>query len=154
MKKFHFPLERVREWRRTQVAIETAKLEALFAERGRIEQRMAAIEREYAASAATVLRGSTADAVALQSLDSYRSFVIRHQVNLRAERVACDDRIAAQRAQLLEAQRKVRLLDKLEERKQRVWKASFERELEEQSAEAYRAANSPSSAVRATRARW
>jgi hypothetical protein len=57
MKKFHYSLEKVRNWRQTQLDAERTRLQALLAERRKIEERREQLERELAASAATLHSG-------------------------------------------------------------------------------------------------
>jgi flagellar export protein FliJ len=137
VKKFHFPLERVRQWREKQVAVEQARLEQLHGDRGAIEERIAALGKERAANDAAVVGGGTADALSLRSLDEYRRFARYRHAALERERAECDQRIAAQQAVIMEAQRKVRLLDKLKSRKHKLWSAAFDREIDAQAAEAF-----------------
>ncbi len=137
MKRFTFALERVRQWREEQVVVEQLQLERLQAERGTIEGAIAKLERDKSASEATVLGGRLVDSLDLQSLDQFRRHTQILQAKLRAERAGCDDRIAAQRLRLIDAQRNARLLDKVKARKLKVWQAGFEKEIEEQAAESH-----------------
>lgn len=138
MKRFHFPLERVREWREKQVAAEETRLDQLRDQRRALEQSHAALESELRASETAVIGAESADAVALQALDHFRRYTRARQSALGADCRRCDDQIAAQRLRVMEAQRSVRLLDKVKERKLKLWQAGFEKELEEQAAEAHR----------------
>ena len=139
MKKFHFPLERVREWRDKQVSIEEAVLERLRAERAAIEEMAAALDRERESNEAAVLKAHTVDALSLRALDAYRRFARCRAAAMSRERDASDERIAAQRLRVMDARRKVRLLDKLREKRHRLWIAELDKEIEEQAAESYRA---------------
>ncbi len=139
MKKFHFPLERVRDWRGKQVSLEEAKLERLNGEKCGVDAQLAALAQERTANETAVLRVDSIDALELRALDEYRRFARFRQATLERERAEWDRQIAEQRANIMEAQRKVRLLDKLRERKHKLWEAGFDKEIEEQGAEAFRA---------------
>lgn len=138
MKKFHFPLARVREWRENQVTVEEARLERIVTERAAIQERRDAIERERSAEEAAVLGGASTDSFSLQALGEYRTFATRRIAALDRERVGCESRLVEQRKRVIEAQRKVRLLEKLEERRRKEWTTAFTRELDEQAAESHR----------------
>jgi flagellar export protein FliJ len=139
VKKFHFPLERVREWREKQVSFEEAALERLNAERAAIEERAAELDRERESNESAVLNAVCVDALSLRALDEYRRFARYRAASLVREGSACDGRIAVQRARIMEARRKVRLLDKLRDKKRRLWMVELEKEVDEQAAESYRA---------------
>jgi flagellar export protein FliJ len=137
VKKFHFPLERVREWRETQARLEEAKLEKLNEERRAVEERMIELEREKSENETAVLGGESTDALALRALDEYRRFAKFRRSTLAREREDADAKAAAQRSRIIEAQRRVRLLEKLKARKAKLWHVSLDKEIEEQAAEAF-----------------
>lgn len=138
MKKFHFPLERVREWREKQVAIEEVHLERLYTERRGILGRIGDLCAERDLNDRAVLKGASTDSLLLQALGEFRRFARFRESNLAREQSQCDERIAAQRLKIIEGQRKVRLLDKLKQKKHKAWTIDFEREIDEQAAEAFR----------------
>lgn len=137
MKRFHFSLERVRQWREEQVSAERLRLERLLEERLAIDSRIAALEREKSVSEKSVLAGRLVDAADLHSLDRFRRHTQTLQTQLRTEQGQCDQRIAAQRARIVEAQRNARLLDKVKERKLKAWQSSFDKEIDDQAAESH-----------------
>jgi hypothetical protein len=139
VKKFHFPLERVRQWRENQLALEEIRLEEMETQRLRIDAGLADLAREKAAGEQAVLDMDAPDALTLRSLDEFRRFSGRRRAALQQDRAAAEARIAAQRLRIVEAQRNVRLLDKLQARRRRLWDIAFDREIEEQAAEAFRA---------------
>lgn len=137
MKRFHFSLERVREWREKQVAVEEAKLERLMAGRNHLLAQIEELESERRANDGAVLHSSGADSFTLQALDEFRRFSRYRRAELDRAIAACDRQALEQRQRILEAQRKVRLLDKLRERKRRSWDLEFEKELAAEAAEAF-----------------
>ena len=137
MKRFAFSLERVRQWREEQLAIESLRLERLFAEKSLIEQSWALLEREASESAATVSRVSSFDAVELQAVDAFRRHVIAQRALFAARLADCERRIEAQQRQVMEARRKCELLARLKERKWKTWSEELARELELQASEVY-----------------
>ena len=137
MKRFAFSLERVRQWRGEQLAIESLRLERMVAEKSLIEQSWALLEREAADSAATVSRVSSFDAIELQAVDAFRRHVIAQRAVFAARSADCERRIEAQQRQVMEARRKCELLAKLKERKWKTWNEDLARELELQAGEVY-----------------
>lgn len=137
MKKFVFALERVSEWRQLQIAMESAKLEKLTAALRAVVQRAEALEREQDRNESAVIRADWTDAQALGALHEFRKYTRVQQELLRQQRADGERQVLAQRESLLEARRNARLLDQLKQRRQRVWQTGFDKELEEQAAEAY-----------------
>jgi flagellar export protein FliJ len=137
MKTFTFPLERVRQWREKQVTIEEAGLQQLFSERNLLEERRKLLEQEARESAAAVLRAKAFDALELQAIDAFRRYAVAQRAAIAAAVDQCDQRIAEQRAKLLEAQRRFELLEKLKDRKLKAWTAEFAREIEAQAGELF-----------------
>ncbi len=136
MKKFEFPLERVRQWRQERIAVEEAKLEPLYAGRGAVGSRLAAI-REEQNEANTILQQSSASSGELEALDTYRRGSRQMEQRLNAETIEWDRRIAEQRQNVIGVRREFELLDKLKARKFAAWDIEFQRDLEAQAAEAY-----------------
>lgn len=137
MKRFEFTLDRVLEWRTKQVSVEEGKLEALHGELRSIEERRAALTRDRTENEALVLQDGVAEASELRSLDDFRRYVRYQCVLLDRESTNCDARIAAQRERVRTAQRDAQLLERLKQNRRVAWKSDFDKELEEQAAEAY-----------------
>jgi hypothetical protein len=137
MKKFNFSLERVRQWREKQVAIEEAKLQRLFAEKALIEQRRDLLEREGRDSAAALTQARTLDAGELQALDQFRQYVVAQRAVTAALIADCEKRIAEQRTNVMDAERRFQLLDKLKEKRWKTWNIELSRELEIQAGEVF-----------------
>lgn len=137
MKRFDFPLERVRKWRESLAEIEEAKLAGLHAELRAIEARQAEVAGELAAAEQIVRTNAVARAEELAALDGYREWVRGTQVVLAQRAAGSRDRIAQQQQALVEARRRFRLLDLLKTRSQEQWKTEFARELESLASEVY-----------------
>lgn len=137
MKKFVFPLERVSEWRELQIAMEGAKLDKLTAGLRAVAQRVEELERERERNETAVIRADWTDAQALGALHEFRKYSRLRRELLSQEQAEGERQVLAQREKLLEAQRNARLLDQLKDRRRRAWQAGFDKELEEQAAEAY-----------------
>lgn len=134
MKRFSFPLERVRQWRNMQVDVEHSKLRQLFDEMRRLElasERLTAVvaEAEFAIQEAASTK-QTVDGQQLADLDDYRLYSKREEQRLAAQREQLQGRIAEQRGRLVEARRNFRLLEKLKQSRLQEWERDYHREME------------------------
>jgi hypothetical protein len=137
MKAFQFQLERVRAWREKQLAIEEAQLERLFAEKALTEERRRLLDREAHDSQSAVCVAKFIEAPQLHALDAFRHFAAQQHKTLTQSLLVCDHRIAQQQQRILEARRRLELLNKLKERQLKTWTANLARELELQAGEIY-----------------
>jgi flagellar export protein FliJ len=137
VQRFRFSLEKVRQWRHTQVELEEAQLEKLFAERLRLKSALAQLGAGRAGEEQAILRLASVEAQQLSSLDRYQRHVEERKQQIHGQARDCDRRIAEQRARLLDARRNFQLLDKLKERRLVEWRLDFTREQEAHTAEAY-----------------
>jgi hypothetical protein len=141
MKKFEFRLDAALRWRNTQLQLERAKLQKLLGEEQRLRSNLQLLidERQTALSE-------------LQTTEYLRSFDLRAlsvylvgadaRVHLLREQIAkCAGPIQQQRGRLLEAERNVRLLERLKENRYSEWKSAFEQEIELGAQESWLAAN-------------
>jgi hypothetical protein len=137
VKKFHFPLECALAWRRRQCEDEERRLECTLAALHAIEGRRRALAASRQEAQASI-RGHTAPAVPeLWSLSQYLSCALRQERVLEADRASQVRAVDAQRRRVLEARRRVRLLERLKEDRLAEWNRDFNRELENLAAEAY-----------------
>ncbi len=136
MKSFRFPLDRVLEWRRTQLELEEQRLRRLNAELQDINASLVNLEacrrQEQLAVAESGADGSelTALAVYLNWWDgARRDLVERHAQKSR--------HVAVQAERILGARRPVRLIEHLRERRLAEWNQALRRETESLAAESY-----------------
>jgi len=137
VKRFEFPLERVRQWRDEQASIEESKLEQLFTALRAVDARRSSLDREQAVNQQAVLTASSVPAVELAALDKFLEHGKRQRQILAGQRAECERLLEAQRQRVMEARRNFQLLDKLKQRRRTAWQADFDRELEAQAAESY-----------------
>jgi flagellar export protein FliJ len=137
MRRFEFRLARVRDFRRQQLELEEAKLERINAERQELETETSRLDNETAQTRGSLMVTTAAEARELVAADLY----LRH---LAATRKRHEERIAAwqarvrrQQAAVIEARRRVRLMEKLEEHQFRDWTTETEREQENLSSELF-----------------
>jgi flagellar export protein FliJ len=136
MKPYTFRLARVRDLRARQLEIEQARLEPLLAERRALESRIRTVEEErLRAAGAPADPGVTAGDLAARA--SWRSHLMRQRVVLAGQMASCAKKIEAQVAAIRQAERRVRLLDRLAGRQRAAWQAAADREVETLAAELY-----------------
>jgi len=137
MQSFHFRLERILSWRRSEFAAEEARLTPLSMERNRLEAA-----RIRVAAARDQARRDLLAATELNGRDlvvhaAYRAGLAREQAALERESAGCAGRMAQQRARIVDAHRRVLLLEKLRTRRLAEWSIQWDRELENLASEVY-----------------
>src|SRR5689334_9098861 len=137
MKRFEFRLARVRDFRRQQLEVEEAKLEVLRAERQQLEAESLRLKNEAAGTRNALIATRSVEAQELVAADHYLRHLAAEEKRQAARIVDWQQRTAKQQQAMLEARRRVRLLEKLEDKQVRLWKAEADREQENLSAELY-----------------
>jgi flagellar biosynthesis chaperone FliJ len=137
MKRFHFPLERVRRWRSEQVSLEELKLQQLRSELARLTRLKLEVEAEASESARLVLAQPAIDPIELTSLESYKLHLRRRVYELDNLRRQCEAKVSEQLERVLEARRQFELLDRLHEKARREWVAEGNKEQEQLAAELF-----------------
>ena len=137
MKRFQFPLDRVRRWRAGQAALEELKLEQLRGNLEALREEKRNMARERSESEREVLGQASMAATELQSLDAYRLHArdkIREFENQELQAAA---QIEEQRQRVIQAQRNVELLERLKQKALDAWRVESDREQENFAAELY-----------------
>jgi len=137
MAAFQFRLDRVLEWYRTQLHIEQSRLGLCLAALNLVKERIARLQAERLAIERQVISGSTILAADLASLGCYRVRTKTHAAQMEEERVGQERALDEQRAAALSAQRRVRLVEKLRDRRLAEYCQAEDRALENLIAEAY-----------------
>ena len=137
MTSFRFRLQRILEYRQTQLEIEEGKLRrqaAAVVELDRIRAGLeaAGIQAELQVREKEWLAGSD-----LGALAAFRAYIRRRERDLAAERAECVRKLDEQRSAVTEARRRCRLLERMKERRLAEWNAAYDRELEATAAESY-----------------
>jgi hypothetical protein len=73
----------------------------------------------------------------LTALGAFRVSAQKREEILQSRRAQCEKELAARESAMLEARRRLRLLERLKERRLSEWRAQCDRELEQDAAEAY-----------------
>jgi hypothetical protein len=140
MKKFAFRLDSALRWRDTQLKVERGKLGALLAEEAKLKDNLETLGSERRA-ALQCLAKEQLFSLDLRSLSSYlvgaeaRATMLQEQIRKRGKVVS------EQRERVVHAERNVKLLLKLRQKREVEWKAGLEREIEANAEESWLAVN-------------
>ena len=125
MKEFSFRLEQVKRWRETEVSLQESRLAAAAAKvaeiRGAIEGRRGELDRAQ-------LSGNI-DGGDLRVYADFRQRTESRIRDLEGQAVAAQRAAAIEMGRLVEANRKMKLIENLKKRALTAWTREFEREL-------------------------
>lgn len=137
MNAFRFPLQRVLEWRRTQLEMEEIRFRQQAAALAEIDR----ISTEWRSAGQTAEREvRTWNPVAgreLAALGSFRLHAKLKETELAIPRAECRKELSLREAVMLESRRRLRLLERLRERRLLEWTTARDKELEELASESY-----------------
>jgi hypothetical protein len=137
MKRFSFPLERVRLWRAGQAALEELKLEHLREALSKLQQEKRGIQTERASSDRQVLGQPSIEASELESLGVYRLHTRNRIREIENRERLAGVQVEAQRQRAIEARRAAELLDRLQRKAKEEWRTASDREQETLATELY-----------------
>lgn len=137
MKHFQFRLQAALDWRSRRKEIELAGLQVLLEE---LSGTDAALQRIAEGAVEAQNETYSVDRIApgaLAALERHRYHLQRERARVLERRAKCEKQIEAQRERLIEAERAVRLLEKLKERRLAEWNIEANKELESLAAESF-----------------
>jgi hypothetical protein len=137
MKRFNFPLDRVRRWRLEQLHVEELKLQQLRAELEGLAVSKRLIQDELTRTQSQVLGQAYVQSSELETLDSYRAYIrgrVRELENREWERGV---KLIEQRTKVIEARRQYELLEQLRKKSFGAWKTAVNKEQEDFAAELF-----------------
>ena len=137
MKRFEFRLARVRDFRRQQLETEEARLDVLRQERQQLEAESLRLENEATGTRNSLMVTGSVEAQELVAADHYLHSLAAARKRQAAKLADWQVRTSKQQQAMVEARRRVRLLEKLEEKQLRLWKDEADREQENLSSELY-----------------
>jgi hypothetical protein len=137
MSTFKFRLDRVLEWYRTQLQLEESRLGACLAALHMVEERMARLQAERMSVERDAISSGSILARDLAALGFYRLRATKEAAGLSEERVRGERTLRDQRAAVQAAQRRVRLVEKLRDRRLSEHRYAEDQALENLAAEAY-----------------
>ena len=137
MQSFHFRLEKVLAWRRTELELEQYKMRLLCVELEQIEQSRARLTAERVVAHHEILRARRIDGADLNAHAARLVHFDGQDRVLLRRRGEQEQLIAKAHERLLEAQRRLRLLEKLRANRHAQWRTELNREIETFAAEAH-----------------
>lgn len=137
MKQFEFRLQRVLELRSQQADIERVRLQALSNGRARLARDRAGLVQQQVRAAADVRNSQSVSGSDLCALAAFERYIQKRRSVLDKQLAQIEEQITLQTSTLREAERKVKLLEKLRHRKLTEWTAECDKELELAAAESY-----------------
>jgi hypothetical protein len=130
MKRFQFPLERVRRWRLEQLNVEELKLQFVRAERQALADAKQQVRDELARSRRSVLGQRSMLGLELEYLDSFGLHVHERVRAFASREQQAEAKVVEQRGRVLEARRQFELLDGLRVKALAKWRAEGDKEQE------------------------
>lgn len=137
MKRFDFPLEKVRLWRHEQAELEEIRLQQLYSELTALDGERKQIEAERESSEGEIRARPGVQPQDLANLESYRKFMAAKLVLVARKRTASQQKVDSQRSKVIEARRQFELLERLKQKALAEWRAAADKEQEELAAELY-----------------
>ena len=137
MNAFRFSLEKVLDWRRTQLELEEIQYRRQLAMLAELDRRETELQESGKSAERQVREWNPVAAKELEALGGFRLHVQRRQQEMAAPRAECRKQLERQHGLMLEARRRLRLLERLKERRLTEWRAAQDKELEELASESY-----------------
>ena len=137
MKKFDFRLHSVLRWRGSQLQIERAKLSKLAGEEARLKLELEALATQRREAVAFLENAERFETVELRAMSAYLVGASARENDLHDQIARRQQMVVQQRAQVLEAERNVRLLEKLREKRLQSWNAEYQKQLDSEAEESW-----------------
>jgi hypothetical protein len=137
MTSFLFPLQKVLNWRRTQLELGEIRFKQQLMAVADLDRARAELEAAGMKAETQVRDWSSLAGGDLAALGSFRLDVKRKDSEIAACRVTCQKSLETQQRTMLEARRGCRLLERLKERRLAEWTSARDHELEELASESF-----------------
>lgn len=137
MKAFRFSLEKILEWRKTQLRTAEERLSQLQAQLEALKQQEQAIQAAYHQAHTRLLAAPQVTGLDFQAYSASQARALKEQAILRSEIGRVTSLVDDQRERLVKARRDHKILERLREQRQRQWQYLFDREIENDAAESY-----------------
>jgi flagellar export protein FliJ len=128
MKAFHFRLDQALRWRATQLDIEKSRVAAVAKRLADIRLALETLRSNLSNSTSQL--GPVSDGSSLEILSAYTEKTRRQITELDKSLMPAQQALAAQTQLMIEANRKLHLIEKLKHTAQTAWNEEFTRELE------------------------
>ena len=130
MKAFEFRLERIADYRRQQAELAKNELQKLNSLLDRLAQERRNVEQRAAEARTKTLGRMDLTGRDLSALSAYGEHMARIVQEIERKKAEVAKQIDKQRSVVMEAERNVKLLDRLRDRKFQEWRAESDRELD------------------------
>ena len=137
MTNFRFPLQKVLDWRQTQLELEEARFQQQLAAVAAIDRAYAEMEASGITAELEVRRWDPLAGRDLAALGRFRLLVQSREKQIALQRAECQRELDVRKPAMLEARRHCRLLERLKERRLGEWTSARDRELEEVASESF-----------------
>ena len=137
MRAFRFRLEKVLDWYGEKCRMEQNRLAACLSALSEVQAAMARLQAERLGIERDLVSRTSMSAGDLVAFGFYRLRVRKQESELQSERDRRDAAVREQRAKLLAARRRLKLLEKLRERRLAEYTYEADRELEALASDAY-----------------
>ena len=137
MTSFRFPLKKVLDWRRVQLGVEEARYKQQAAELAGLDRERAELEAAGIRTEVQVRAWNPVAGHELGALDAFRAHVKARETEIALRRMESARKLGEQQKVMLEARRRCRLLERLEERRLAEWRAACAHELDALAEESY-----------------
>jgi hypothetical protein len=138
MKRFVFPLERIRAWNATRLRLEETEIESILERQRRAEAAYAEVCAQRVEFEHHTLRQRLIESGELARIEQFRQFVASEGKRTQGMLADFARQIAGRRVRIVELKRKIELLDRLRKRQQEAWTAEETKELQTAADEAFR----------------
>jgi flagellar export protein FliJ len=134
---FRFPLQKALDWRKAQLELEEIQFRRQTAAMADLDSASAQLNASGKTAERQVRDWNPVSAGELAALGSYRLHVKLKESELAAPRAECRQELDRRQSVMLEARRRLRLLERLRERHLAEWQRARDKELEDLASEAY-----------------
>ncbi len=137
MKAFHFPLQRVLDWRAVQLRAEEEKLSAIQNKLAEVLHRENALLAAELNAEMGLLGKPSMEGSEFRALAAFQLRLRHERISLLASRRGYENLLAEQRKRLLKARKDCKTVENLKEKRKTAWTYQNDRELENTAAESY-----------------
>jgi flagellar export protein FliJ len=137
MRSFHFPLQRVLEYREVQMRSEEEKLSTIQNKLAEILHRENALTAAQLNAEMSLLGRPLVEATEFRALSAFQLRIRSEKISLLAARANLETQIAEQRKRLLKVRKDCKILENLKDRRKKAWTYLSDREIENTAAESY-----------------
>jgi flagellar protein FliJ len=137
MKAFAFDLQRILEFRRQQSGLERSRFQRFLAQFQLWEDEQLSLKAQNEEARADVRRLCVVEGQHLASLASFQRHIERRLQEVDRLKAGLMPQIEQQRLMVIEADHKVKLLERLREQKHREWIARRDKQTDELAADSY-----------------